>query len=151
VYPEHTSAETGHFWVIDIYAFWWKEFGDDIVNYDYYGQHLVHAETGEVITEIVETSTNELQELPQTASLDQNYPNPFNPHTQIRFNLPASGEVSLNVFDVTGRRIATLVDAQLPAGTHTVRLDGNGLSSGVYIYQLVTQERSLSRKMTLIK
>ncbi|KPQ00900.1 MAG: extracellular protein [Bacteroidetes bacterium HLUCCA01] len=150
-YPEHTSAETGHFWVIDIYAFWWKEFGDDIVNYDYYGQYLVHAETGEVITEIVETSTNELQELPQTASLDQNYPNPFNPHTQIRFNLPASGEVSLNVFDVTGRRIATLVDAQLPAGTHTVRLDGNGLSSGVYIYQLVTQERSLSRKMTLIK
>ena len=115
------------------------------------------AETAKLITEIVETSTNELQELPQTASLDPPPPPELSQSLQSAHPdtlQPAriGPGVPLNVFDVTGRRIATLVDAQLPAGKPIpAAWSGNGLSSGVYIINCNGKKRSLSRKMTLIK
>ncbi len=68
--------------------------------------------------------------------LAQNYPNPFNPTTTIRYELPVPSEVKLEVFDVLGRKVATLVNARMAAGQHDATLNASGLSSGVYFYRL---------------
>ncbi len=88
--------------------------------------------------------------------LEQNYPNPFNPTTQIRFSIPASQHVTLSVFDVLGRKIATLMDQEMTAGWHTVQWDGRDqtgrpVSSGIYIYRLTAGEHQINRKMMLIR
>ncbi len=91
---------------------------------------------------------------PIVFSLDQNYPNPFNPETVIRFSLPETGQVTLQVYDLTGRRIATLVDAHLERGHHRVRFDARdsaGISSGVYLYRLQAGGQALVRKMTVLR
>ena len=74
--------------------------------------------------------------LQQNFSLKQNYPNPFNPTTTIQYTLPRSGEISLKVFDVTGKEIATLENGRKNAGTYSVALDGTKFPSGIYFYQL---------------
>ena len=98
------------------------------------------------------TSSEDETLLPVTMKLDQNYPNPFNPSTNISFTLPSSQKVTLRVYDMLGREVATLVNNQtVSAGAHTVNFDASSLSSGVYIYQLVGSNVSLTRRMTLIK
>ena len=87
--------------------------------------------------------------LPQGFSLGQNYPNPFNPSTIIPYQLAASAHVRLEVFNLLGQRIATLVDGQRPAGTHTAMWNATG-AAGVYIYRLTMGEASLARRMVLV-
>lgn len=93
--------------------------------------------------------------LPASYTLDQNFPNPFNPSTRISFDLPKSGAVRLTVYNILGEKIEELVHGYLPAGTHAFTWrpnnDGTPLASGVYMYELVTEEASLSRKMLLLK
>jgi hypothetical protein len=89
--------------------------------------------------------------LPKQFKLEQNYPNPFNPSTNIRFSLPLKNDVQLTIYDILGRKIATLVDKTLPAGTHTFNWDASRFASGIYLYRLVTQEWATTKKMTLIK
>ena len=89
--------------------------------------------------------------LPQTFTLSQNYPNPFNPETKIDFSLPIQGSVQLIVYDLLGRQIATLANAEFNAGKHTVRWNANNVATGIYIYRLVTQQGVFTKKMTLIK
>jgi hypothetical protein len=90
-------------------------------------------------------------------SLSQNYPNPFNPSTSIEYVVTNTSKVTLIVFDVTGRVIRTLVDAEQPRGLYQVDFDARGLSSGVYFYQLIATPRSgadgfnSTRKMTILK
>ena len=84
-------------------------------------------------------------------SLFQNYPNPFNPVTKISWQSPVGSWQILKVFDVLGREIATLVNEYRPAGNHTVEFNGDGLASGVYIYQLKAGEYLNSKKMLLVK
>ncbi len=84
-------------------------------------------------------------------SLDQNYPNPFNPTTTIRYNMPQSGGLKLEVLDILGRRIATLVDGHKKAGNHTATFDGTGLSSGIYVYRIQTVDYVNTRTMTMVK
>jgi hypothetical protein len=88
--------------------------------------------------------------------LAQNMPNPFNPQTTIAFSLPEAADVSLEIYDVAGRRVATLVDGQLESGPHNVTWDGTTESgeraaSGVYFYKLVAGEQKTTRKMVLLK
>ena len=83
--------------------------------------------------------------------LDQNYPNPFNPSTTIRYQLEKTGEVRLSVFDITGKEIAVLVNGSQNAGDHQVEFYGENLSSGVYLYRLVSEDQSYVRKMMLVK
>jgi hypothetical protein len=90
-------------------------------------------------------------ELPEKIVLNQNYPNPFNPTTVISYELPQSSEVSLQVFDISGRLITTLNEGYAEAGTHTATFDAGNLSSGVYIYTLQAGDVVLNRKLTLIK
>jgi len=84
-------------------------------------------------------------------SLDQNYPNPFNPTTNLSFTLTDAGRVSLKVYDVSGRLVATLVDGFRTAGRHNVTFDASGLPSGVYIYRMNAGQFSASGKMILMK
>jgi hypothetical protein len=96
----------------------------------------------------VEAST---PQLPQAFSVGQNYPNPFNPSTVIRFEIPEAAYVTLKIFDLVGREIATLVDAVRAPGVYSVRWDASALPSGVYFYTLRAGERLASMKMTLMR
>ena len=90
-------------------------------------------------------------QVPTAFSLSQNYPNPFNPSTAISYQLSAVSHVSLKVFDMLGREIATLVDGQQAAGSYKATFDASRLSSGVYLYQLKTENNVQTRKMILMK
>lgn len=90
-------------------------------------------------------------ELPGGYQLHPNHPNPFNPVTTLQFELPAAGDVELIVYDMLGRQVATLVKGAMPAGTHSVRFEANGLSSGVYLAQLRAGTFTQVRKMVLMK
>ncbi len=89
--------------------------------------------------------------LPEGYALEQNYPNPFQRATTIRYSLPQPGKVRLVVYDLLGREVARLVDREVPAGTHAIRFEPNGLASGLYFYRLETPEGALVRTMTLAK
>ncbi len=89
--------------------------------------------------------------LPNLFSLSEVFPNPFNPTTMINFALPQAGKVTLTVFDITGREVATLVNGELPIGHHSFVFDGEGLASGIYFYELTTDGFSDTKKMVLVK
>ena len=93
--------------------------------------------------------------LPTDFALGQNYPNPFNPSTIIPYQLPIAGHVRLDVFNVLGQRLATLVDAERSAGAHTAKWDATGevgraVGAGVYIYRLSSGGMTESRRMVLV-
>lgn len=88
---------------------------------------------------------------PRVYSLAQNYPNPFNPSTVIGFEVLRSGFVSLKVYDVLGREVATLVNGREMAGPHTISFNGDKLPSGVYFYQLTAKGVNIVKKMLLLK
>jgi len=89
---------------------------------------------------------------PHTFSLSEAYPNPFNPSTNVQYSLPASGAVSLKVYNVLGQLVKTLVDnAHQEAGTYTVRVDMSNVTSGVYFYSLEQGNNRLVHKMMLLK
>jgi hypothetical protein len=91
--------------------------------------------------------------IPTGFTLNQNYPNPFNPETNISFDLPGSTFVTLKVFNLIGQEVATLVNGQLPAGTHNYRVgsDKFGLTSGVYFYRISAGDFVQTRKMVLLR
>lgn len=89
--------------------------------------------------------------IPLQFGLDQNYPNPFNPATIISYEIRSAGQVTLRVYDVLGREVATLVDGYQGAGTHTSTFDGARLSSGVYFYRLQSGSFVNTKKMVLEK
>ncbi|MCH8567989.1 MAG: T9SS type A sorting domain-containing protein [Balneolales bacterium] len=90
-------------------------------------------------------------ELPKTVELSQNYPNPFNPVTNIQFALPEASEVRLEIYNIAGQRVATLVESKMEAGYHTTTFDASRLASGVYLYRLRAGGETITRKMTLVK
>ncbi|MCH2450893.1 MAG: T9SS type A sorting domain-containing protein [Gracilimonas sp.] len=94
---------------------------------------------------------SDANDLPKKFQLQQNYPNPFNPTTNIQFNLPIQSVASVTIYDILGREVTTLVNGELPAGTHTFTWDASRYSSGIYIYRLITNNKVVSKKMTLIK
>ena len=93
----------------------------------------------------------ENETMPSTFNLRQNYPNPFNPVTTIAYSVVKDSKIKLEVFDVLGRKVATLVNASQPAGSYKVNFDASKLSSGVYIYTISSQSQILSKKMILLK
>jgi hypothetical protein len=93
-------------------------------------------------------------EIPEHFVLFQNYPNPFNPSTKIRFSIPEVRDrhaCHLQIFDITGREIQTLVNEKLEPGTYEVTFDGSNYSSGVYFYQLQTEDFVQTKKLILLK
>ncbi len=101
--------------------------------------------------QIFTSNENDLSEIPEGFKLEQNYPNPFNPSTTINYSLNQPGLVTLKVYDITGREVATLVNSRENAGDHAVSFDAANLASGVYIYTLQSNGLRLTNRMTLIK
>ena len=96
-------------------------------------------------------SVYDLGRLPSEFLLQQNYPNPFNPITTISYRLPANCSVILKIFDALGREVETLVNERQDAGTHAVRLNASGLSSGVYFYRLQAGSSMETKKLIVLK
>ena len=107
------------------------------------------AQAVDIVTGVEQQSS---ERIPDKFQLEQNYPNPFNPTTTIQFSVPQKSFVTLKLYDLLGRLVATLVDASFEAGVYKVNFSGNELSSGIYFYRL-TADRGFerSRKLTLLK
>ncbi|MBO6574227.1 MAG: T9SS type A sorting domain-containing protein [Rhodothermales bacterium] len=90
-------------------------------------------------------------ELPQRVELSQNFPNPFNPTTSFEYSLTKTADVQVQVFDVLGRVVATLVDGVQQPATYRLSFDASSLASGTYIYRLTTPTQTLTRTMVLLK
>jgi len=97
------------------------------------------------------TGINQISELAATYSLKQNYPNPFNPSTKIQYAIAKAGFVSLKVYDMTGKVVADLVNANQTTGAYEVDFNASTLASGVYYYKLESQGFAETKKMLLIK
>jgi hypothetical protein len=91
------------------------------------------------------------QPLPREFALDQNYPNPFNPGSAISYAVPHTSHVRLEIFNLLGERVSTLVDETRQAGFYTVRFDGTALASGIYFYRLTAGEVKMMKRMILVK
>jgi hypothetical protein len=89
--------------------------------------------------------------IPVHYALTQNYPNPFNPSTEVSFDMSAAGFVSLKVYDVLGREVATLVNDVKQAGTHSVSWNARGQSSGVYFLKMQAGSFAATKQMLLVK
>jgi hypothetical protein len=97
------------------------------------------------------TGVEEKPSVPVTFDLSQNYPNPFNPTTNIHYSISQSGPVSLKVYDLLGRHVATLFDGQQKVGRFTVEFDGSRLASGIYFYKLQAGSNTITKKLVLMK
>ena len=120
---------------------------DDVRIYDYALSleeiEALYGETSAIHTEI--------QKVPEQFSLSQNYPNPFNPLTTIRYKLPVGRNVKLQVFDLAGRLVQTLVDEDKQAGNYTVMWNAQDVSSGIYFYRIQTGEFTSVKKCVKLK
>lgn len=100
---------------------------------------------------IVSVAPTKTTDIPRVFTLQQNYPNPFNPSTTIGYALPRESHVSIQVYNVLGQHVATLVDQQQAQGVYSIRFDGTGLASGIYFYRMITSDNTLLKKMLLLK
>ncbi len=87
--------------------------------------------------------------VPQKFALKQNYPNPFNPNTTIEFNITMANQVKLEIYNVMGQKVSTLVNRRMTPGSYKATFDGSGLSSGIYFYQLTAGSHKVVKKMIL--
>jgi hypothetical protein len=99
----------------------------------------------------ITSSVGNEKNIPLTMALYDNYPNPFNPKTTIHFDLARDADVSLEVYDMLGRRIGSLVREYKRAGKHSVTFDGSRLSSGTYYYKMTAENYTAVKKMVLMK
>jgi len=116
------------------------------------------------IVSVLQTSINAMRDMlssvdetpgiaPVAYGLSQNYPNPFNPTTEINFSIMKPGHVTLIVYDLLGRKVMTLVDKEMQAGTYKARFDASNLASGVYVYRIIAGNGDFTsvRKMVLLR
>ncbi|MBN1560293.1 T9SS type A sorting domain-containing protein [candidate division KSB1 bacterium] len=88
----------------------------------------------------------------RTFDLAQNYPNPFNPSTTIRFSLPMSANIKIEIYDLLGNRVKLLVDGRYEAGVHSLTLNAGDLAAGIYFYSMSAGDDYYAmRRMTLLK
>lgn len=119
--------------------------------------NIISVSVGGSLAKISGTDTEQVndklalaEELPTEYSIE-NYPNPFNPTTKISFSIPSSGHVSLKVYDILGREVAVLANRVFAAGRYELDFNASNLPSGTYIYSLRTDNKTITKKMSLIK
>lgn len=126
--------------------------GQSIGGSSYGNEYIIHSGFRRVPGQRLVTSAEEApEETPAVYSLAQNYPNPFNPSTVIQYSLPEASDVTLAVYDMLGREVASLVDGQKSAGSYEVSFSAGNLSSGIYFYRLNTGNFTKIRSMTFVK
>jgi len=89
--------------------------------------------------------------MPAKFELKQNYPNPFNPSTVIEYTIPENNKVSIKVYDILGKEVATLVDKEQNSGTYIVIWDAKSASSGIYFYRITAGSYTVTKRMVLKK
>ncbi len=104
-----------------------------------------------VLIDTITSVENSLLGIPEDFVLYQNHPNPFNPTTKIPFGMPEAGEVTIQVYNILGQKVMTLLDEKKQAGYHEVVFDSRNLGSGIYIYVMKTESFRRVRKMLLVK
>jgi hypothetical protein len=114
------------------------------------GTEMINASQSQIL---ITTDIKENGQIPLEYGLEQNFPNPFNPNTVIRFALPEAGYISLNLYNMQGEIVAILHSGDLAAGFHNFSLDATKLklSSGVYLYKLVSGNFTSTKKLVLLK
>ncbi len=115
------------------------------------GTVKVHSVSLIVVGSTPATLVKAAPRLPSSFALSQNYPNPFNPSTQIQFSVPQAGFVSLKVYDVLGREVATLINRELAPSSYSITWNAANVPSGVYLYRLDAGNYSVTKKMVLLK
>ena len=123
--------------------YYWRVRGNNVAGYG--GWSDVWSFTTAALVNVDE------EKIPTEYSLSQNYPNPFNPTTKIKFGLPENTLTKLIIYDILGREVLTLVNQELDAGYHEVKLDASKLSSGVYFYRLQARLLTQMKKLMLMK
>ena len=128
------------------------EYAYRLAAYDYAGNQSEFTQTVSTIL----LSVDQKRLFPEAYTLHQNYPNPFNPITQIRYDLPLSKYVSINIYDLMGKRIKSLVNTNQDAGYRSIHWNatndlGQPVSAGMYIYTIQAGEFRQTRKMVLLK
>jgi len=122
------------------------------IRYYHLGNDIIDTTASDTtISDTTSTSKDTTKHIPQKYFLHQNYPNPFNSETTIEFDLPEKVNVKLVVYDILGRKVAVLVDEELPEGKHRVKFDAGNLPSGVYIYELRSGRYRSVKKMVVVK
>ena len=114
------------------------------------GEALVER-TDALIEQISGENIQQIVQIPKEFKLDQNYPNPFNPTTRIDYSLPFDSKVSLQIFDVLGREVITLVNDNQRAGYYSIDFNASNLASGIYYYRMSTGDFVAIKKMVVIK
>jgi hypothetical protein len=120
-----------------------------IQSVDYSGNISTKSETVEIT--ITSVSNEHEASLPSRSTLQQNYPNPFNPSSTIKFGIPEAAIVTLDVYNMLGQKVTTLVNERRAAGFYTISFDASNLSSGMYIYRIQAGDFVSTKKMMLIK
>ncbi|MCL4549624.1 MAG: T9SS type A sorting domain-containing protein [Bacteroidetes bacterium] len=129
-----------------------QSYGNGQINGDHIADGLLLKVNGRTMQAPGTTAVHEpVAFVPGEYSLTQNYPNPFNPTTTIRFSIPQREHVTLQVFDMLGRKVATLVDGDLGSGEHTVVFDAKGLASGVCFYRVHAGNFIETKKLILLR
>ncbi len=105
----------------------------------------------DVPSEPVNGNGNGSGELPDTFELKQNYPNPFNPSTTIQFSVSRTATITLKVYDMTGKKVAVLINEARPPGRYSVKFHASGLSTGVYMYRITAGDYTETKKMVFVK
>ena len=136
-------ATMEYFWDHLCRRFFWL--GDPQLQLIYDGDAVASSPVGE------DAGKNVPDEMPGKVELGANYPNPFNPSTEISFSLTHACHVKLEIFNIMGQKVSTLVDGNMSAGPHTVTFNGNDQASGMYLYRLQADEFVESKKMLLVK
>ena len=106
----------------------------------------------EGVNSVEDEEVAEIETLPSEFGISQNYPNPFNPTTNVRVMMMNHGSAKLDVYNLLGERVLSVIDQELSAGVHEFSIDGSRLASGMYIYQLIIDNQfSHVKRMNLIK
>ncbi|NLT51058.1 MAG: T9SS type A sorting domain-containing protein [Ignavibacteria bacterium] len=145
--PEFLTAGLGGFpigdlnWFPSQYAEWEAQKASEYEGINSYYYHFPRC------PDAIEVISNEVKEF----ALEQNFPNPFNPSTVITYSIPKASMVTLKVYDVLGKEVATLVNEQQNAATYKVDFDASALSSGVYLYKIEAGNYTMTKKMSLLR
>jgi len=144
------SFDAGESWtLIDTTGFAQICFPSDVFGWSSsYSPNIVYKYVGPRITTVEE---EKIDIMPTGYSLSQNYPNPFNPSTTFRYSIPAESKVTIKVYDILGKEVATLVDEDKTTGTYELTWHAVNIPSGVYFYKLQAGEYTAVKKMILIK
>lgn len=120
----------------------WEANKDDVM------EHILNLNESQIDVTSIRRDNHQI---PNKFDLSQNYPNPFNPSTEIKYSITKQGKVSLEVYNLLGQKVATIVNETQNPGNYTINFDASKLASGVYVYRIQSDNRSLAKKMVLIK